>query len=185
MRKYRLISLRSIRNRQEDYVINRYPVLACVGYVLAKEKYPENTAKSLGIALANQYAAWKNTFGGFGKLKGKESPDPDIKFEKEQNGEVINFCGESFVMENGIVIGAYYRKIWQRAEPNQFDFKVIRAFNSLRKNGFEFICREIKKSLIAENPQEFADAPFGKRFFSYWRENRDYLRSKELWLKSV
>jgi len=169
--------------KSEDFVINRYPVLACIGYVIAHRKYPENTAKSLGIALANQYAAWKNTNGGFGKLKGgKESPSAEVKFEKEQKGDVVNFCGESFVMENGIVIGAYYRKIWSKAEPSQFDFKVIRAFNSIKKEGFDFICQKIRELLEKEPSSEgFSEAPFGKNFFRFWKASRDILRSREIW----
>jgi len=167
-----------------DFVINRYPLLAAIGYVIAKQKYPEKTAKSLGIALANQYAAWKNTHGWASKGKEKPSRAEKERLEfKDEDVDILNFCGETFVIKNGIVIGAYYRKVWTKAEPSQFDFKVVSAFNRIKKGGFQFICREIKKALKKEgkNAEGFLEAPFGKHFFQFWKRNRDYLRQRSFW----
>jgi len=166
-----------------EYVINRYPLLACIGYIIAKEKYPEKTAKSLGIALANQYACWKNTRGYFTKSK-IEKPNQKRKWQIEKEAEIINFCGESFVMKDEIILGAYYRKVWKKAEPREFDIKVIERFNQIKKNGFEFICQKIKEELNKLDPtirNGFIDSPSNRLFFPFWKKVRDKLRSRQLW----
>lgn len=163
-----------------DFQINRYPILTIVGYVIAKENnYSEALSKSLGVALANQYACWKSGSKSYGKA-GKNGWNNEDRLDAQKiDYDILQFCGETFIKQGDLILGSYYREKPMVAYPDKFEVQKEKV-ERIKTGSFNKLIVEIKKRLKNEG-QHYALAPFGKLFFAFWRSVRDDLRTREFY----
>lgn len=182
---------RSTENTGE-FLINRYPIMATLAYCIAKRAgYSEKFSKSLAVAVATNYAILKRV-GGFHSHKSyKEKQDRAewIYFDSPESLEkydVINFCGCSLIIDpkQELVLAlAYVRGKQSPFYPDKFD-REKEKIEAIRPNAFKILCDEIN-SKLDKITEDFANAPFGKGYFNFWKKYRDYWRSREFWLDKV
>jgi hypothetical protein len=174
---------------RNGFTINRFPIMACLAYCVAKRTgYSENMARSLGIGTATGYAILKNVgIGNYRTSKPERTLDEQLldKLPRKEFRKVktLYFCGISFLVKGEEVLGlANVRGKQDSFSPEKFNNQIIRL-NSLRKSGFQFLCKEINKTLTNEQTKDFGKEIYGKHFFSFWKKYRDYFRTSEFWGK--
>jgi len=166
------------------YVINRYPIMCALAYRVARRAgYSENLSKSLAVAVATNYAILKNV-GFFGSRKeGKTFEEKLIDSpEALEKYDILSFCGCAIVVdpEKELAIGLAYVKGRQTPfYPQKFDQQVAKI-NRIKPNAFKYLCKQIDKELD-EWEEDFAHAPFGKRYFQFWKSIRDRFREPEFY----
>ena len=62
--------------------------------------------------------------------------------------------------------------------PEDFNRKVIARLNNIKEDGFKFLCDLINKDL--ENT-DIPETPKPYKFYEFWKNHRDYWRSKKTW----
>lgn len=178
------------------FVINRFPILAFISYVLAKRaNFSEKMAKQLGMAMALQYACWKtgNWYGYRVKYyKEKSIEEQFIRKEKDlKKYECLDWLGETFLIdaETETVIGAALRRKPFNCAPEKFDAE--RAEILFRcANGDEEKMRRFEERIVKDF-QEFLKMrglsnpsgikKIGRSFFQFWKKVRDHYRTLEFW----
>jgi len=172
------------------YIINRYPIMATLAYRVAKKLgYSDNFSKSLGVAVATNYAILKNVaYGFYGKkrAKGEKTLDEQVfnSFEALERYETMLFCGCSLIVdrERELVIGlALVRGRQTPFYPEKFE-REIWKIKKIRKGAFEYLCKKIDKALEGINVKNIAFAPFagrGQGYFRFWTQIRDEFRTPE------
>jgi len=172
--------------KNEDYIINRFPIMVAVGYVIAKRAgYEEDMAKSLGLALATKYAVWKNHGGGFySPARQKEKNrywDYEDRVMKEKNLDSILFCGESFLTDGNIVKGLQgVRNGLKDFDPYKFE-RYKNVIEQIKPGSWTKLINAVKKELKQWEDYDFSKAVFSKSFMRFWKEIRDKFREKSFY----
>lgn len=182
---------------ETKYVINRFPIMATYGYVIAKMKgYNEELSQALGYGVATGYAILKNVglslktitpFNYRSEATKKQKPTlEDQIFVKEDEDfndyEYIELGGIEFIKHKRENKLRGIRRIRGKQQPftaEDFKRKVIDKLNNVKPNGFEFLVEIIKrdvekKGFDLNNLRQW-------EYYNFWKEKRDVWRSSGIW----
>lgn len=181
------------------YVINRYPIMATLAYVIAKKrKFNDDLSKSLGLGVATGYAILKNVglslktitpFNYRSKAVKKQKPTLEDKlFSREDKDfndyEYIYHCGIEFIKmknSNDILGIRRIRGNQQNFTADKFDNKVKNRLNYIKPDGFNFLCNLISKDV--DNNLDVNNL-LGHQYFNFWKKYRDVWRDYNIWFNN-
>ena len=166
-----------------EYIINRFPLMVALGYCVAqKYGFSEILSRLLGYGIARYYAIMKNV--GLGRtrarLEGKLTLDDQL-VDDRRKFEYIDFCGAEFIKDphKDELLGiASIRGYQQSITLSNFEGEKSKL-DALKGDGFEWICSKIRE--LIKNEDLGIKAPYGARYFAFWKKIRDNLRTKEYW----